>query len=94
MAAHSDNSIKIHASKCKGKLKLEVKDKPSLKASFRLWTCGSCSYVGRGEKLTEEQAKETRAKLKEQAEQVKAGKAKLEKLAKDKAAKPSGKGKK
>lgn len=52
MAAHSENSIKIHTATCKGKLKLTVNDKPGL-GSFELYTCDSCEYVGRGKKLPE-----------------------------------------
>lgn len=52
MAAHSENSIKIHASKCKGKLKLEINKKPGI-GSFELYTCDSCTYVGRGKQVPE-----------------------------------------
>ena len=97
MPAHSENSIKIHAAQCKGKLCLQVVTKKNLKADFELWTCslkGECGsvtkpgespYVGRGKRLSPEEAKETRAALKAAVATAKAGEGKMAELAKAKA---------
>ncbi len=85
MPAHSPNVIKTHAARCKGRFELEVKFKPNLKANFKLWTCDSCEYVGRGDQLTEDQAKEIQAALEAAKVTAAEGKAKLEELAKAKA---------
>lgn len=104
MAAHSENSIKIHTASCKGKLALSINDKGPL-GKFELFTCtlgdkcGSAtkpgeSYVGRGRRLSDEDAEKAVAALAKAKEDKAKYEAKAAQLARDKAAKAKSSSKK